>query len=215
MYRHSRSDSLIDGVITGIDRVLRLLSQNEAPKRHNPSQDIEEAELTASEKKHISGLMRVNHAGEVCAQALYYGHAFATMNESLKTHFLQAAREEADHLGWCSQRIHELGSHTSYLNPCWFTGSFLIGATAAFIGDEWGLGFVAETESQVAEHLASHMDKLPEHDLKTRALLRQMQQDELQHKEEAIQKGARSFPAPIQVAMRYSAKIMTKTAYYI
>jgi ubiquinone biosynthesis monooxygenase Coq7 len=160
-------------------------------------------------------MMRVNHAGEVCAQALYQGQALLARKPALKTHLRQAAHEEADHLAWCAERIQALGGKTSYFNPLWYFGSLLIGMAAGLCGDKISLGFLAETEDQVSEHLKGHLDKLPQADLKSRAILTQMQVDEQNHANEALAHGGAALPLGIPSVMRLSAKIMTNLAFYL
>ena len=168
-----------------------------------------------AERRLISGLLRVNHAGEVCAQALYQGQALTAQLTSTKAQMHAAAQEELDHLAWCEQRLRELNAQPSVLNPLWYVSTFLLGAIAGLVGDDWSLGFVAETERQVTAHLARHLARLPAKDNKTHALLAQMQADENQHAEIALQAGARILPEWIKTFMRHSAKLLTKTSQYI
>ena len=165
--------------------------------------------------RHSAALMRVNHAGEVAAQALYTGHAVTAKDATVRESMLQAAAEESDHLYWCESRVRELDSHVSYLTPVWYFGSFAIGAAAAAVGDKWGLGFVMETERQVVEHLDRHLELLPEQDRKSRSILQDMRRDELQHASVAEAAGAVELPGPLQVMMRCCAKVMTTTAYRV
>lgn len=160
-------------------------------------------------------LMRVNHSGEVCAQALYQGQAITAKLTTIRDKMEQAAVEENDHLAWTEERIRQLGSHTSYLNPLWFSGSFLIGAVAGMAGDRWSLGFVAETERQVVAHLNGHLARLPALDHKSRAILLQMREDEGRHATTAVESGAATLPKPIRAMMRWTARVMTRTAYWI
>lgn len=159
--------------------------------------------------------MRVNHAGEVCAQALYQGHAAVARDRSVEEQMQRAADEEFDHLAWCEQRISELGENVSKLSPFWYAGSFAIGAVSGILGDKWSLGFIAETEKQVCAHLDSHLDSLPPEDLRSRAIVEQMRDEEEEHGESAIQAGAAELPEPIKRLMTMTAKIMTKTAYRV
>lgn len=186
-----------------------------AAQRPNPGRLVEQPPLTEAASKHSAALMRINHTGEVCAQALYQGQALTAKLSSVRHSMEQAAEEENDHLYWCRERIHELGSHTSYLNPVWYLGSFTIGASAGFIGDKWSLGFVAETEKQVVRHLESHLQQIPAHDYKSREILLQMKDDEQHHATVAMEAGAATLPAPIQFLMKVSAKMMTSTTYWI
>jgi ubiquinone biosynthesis monooxygenase Coq7 len=157
--------------------------------------------------------MRVNHAGEVAAQALYYGQALVARDETTREHLLYAAREEGDHLAWCAARLEQLGSRPSLLNPVWFAGSATIGAVAGLIGDRVSLGFVAETERQVEAHLDDHLERLPGGDLSSRAILEQMRADEIRHGQDAVARGGEDLPAPIQALMRLTSRVMTLTAY--
>jgi len=172
-------------------------------------------EFSEQEKKNIAGLMRVNHSGEVSAQALYQGQSLTCKNSEIKEKLQQAALEENDHLDWTKNRVHELGGHTSLLNPLWYGGSFAIGALAGAIGDKWNLGFLAETEQQVVKHLESHLDQLPGGDLRSRAILEQMKIDESKHATTAIENGAAELPPPVKKLMAAMSKVMTGTAYYI
>lgn len=159
--------------------------------------------------------MRVNHVGEVCAQALYQSQALVSRSPALQSHFEHAAREELDHLAWTSQRVHELGTHTSWLNPLWYGGAFVLGSVAGLAGDRISLGFVVETERQVEQHLASHLDRLPEADLASRAIVERMRDDEARHADEALAAGAQLLPAPVKSLMRMAARVMTLTAHHI
>ncbi|AOE50858.1 2-polyprenyl-3-methyl-6-methoxy-1,4-benzoquinone monooxygenase [Kangiella sediminilitoris] len=187
----------------------------DAKPRPNPAQDIAEQDMTDEEKKHAASLMRINHTGEVCAQALYQGQALTAKLPDVRQEMEQAAQEEVDHLAWCSERIHEFHSHESYLNPFWYASSFAIGATAGLVGDKWSLGFVAETENQVCKHLESHLEKLPEQDYKSKAILSQMHVEELKHATTAIDNGAAELPKPIKFGMTIMSKVMTSTVYYV
>lgn len=165
--------------------------------------------------RHAAGLMRVNHAGEVAAQALYYGQALVARDESTRKHLLHAAREEGDHLAWCAERLEQLGSRPSLLNPLWFAGSATIGAVAGLLGDRVSLGFVAETERQVEAHLDDHLERLPGGDLESRAILEQMQADEIRHGQDAVARGGEDLPPPIRALMRLASRVMTLTAYRV
>jgi ubiquinone biosynthesis monooxygenase Coq7 len=197
------------------DTALRALSGYTHHTRPYPAAETAEADLSAAEKKHSTALMRVNHAGEVSAQALYHGQGLVSRDPAIKEQLQAAATEEGDHLAWCAARIAELNSHTSYLNPLWYTGSFLIGIAAGAINDKYSLGFVAETEAQVLKHLQEHLHTLPEKDEKTAKILRQMQVDEARHQDAAVAAGASELPAWIKKLMGMTAKIMVKSAYYI
>ena len=187
----------------------------DAAPRPNPAADIAEQEMTADEKAHAANLMRINHTGEVCAQALYQGQALTAKLPEIRQEMEHAAQEEVDHLAWCSQRLNELNSHESYLNPFWYASSFTIGAVAGLVGDKWSLGFVAETENQVCKHLEDHLKKLPEQDHKSKAILSQMHTEELKHATTAIENGAAELPKPIKAGMKVMSKVMTGTVYYI
>lgn len=205
-----------DKVINNLDTVLRTLFNNPAvTTRSDPANKLPEAELTEAERKHIAGLMRINHCGEVCAQGLYQGQALTARLADVREKMQQSAAEENDHLAWTSNRVDELGSHTSLLNPMFYVGSLVIGATAGLIGDKWSLGFVAETEKQVVKHLDGHLEQLPESDLKSRVILEQMREDELQHATKAVEHGAADLPSGIRQLMNLTSKLMTRTTYWI
>lgn len=206
----------VDDLILQFDSALRTIFPPKQRQASRQPQDVfNEKPLSAAEKKEIAGLMRVNHSGEVCAQALYQGQALTAKLTDVKEEMQQAALEEVDHLAWCEQRLKELDAHPSRLNIFWYLGSLTIGAVAGLIGDKWSLGFVVETERQVGAHLASHITKLPDHDKRTQAILAQMQADELSHAESAQNAGGAELPGVIKQLMRLSSKVMTKTAYYI
>lgn len=187
----------------------------DAKPRVSPAADIAEQDMTIQEQKHAASLMRINHTGEVCAQALYQGQALTAKLPEIRQEMEHAALEEVDHLAWCSQRLTELNSHESYLNPLWYAGSFSMGAVAGFIGDKWSLGFVAETEHQVCKHLQSHLEKLPEQDYRSKAILSQMHTEELKHATTAIDNGAAELPKPIKFSMTAMSTVMTSTVYYV
>ncbi|MRX28126.1 2-polyprenyl-3-methyl-6-methoxy-1,4-benzoquinone monooxygenase [Kangiella sp. HZ709] len=211
-----RQFSFFDRLCNVADSALKTnFGVYDAETRPNPAQTIEDSELTQTQQQHAASLMRINHTGEVCAQALYKGQALTAKLPGIRQEMEQAAQEEVDHLAWCSQRIKELNGRESLLNPIWYATSFAIGAVAGIAGDKWSLGFVAETEHQVGKHLESHLDTLPEHDNKSRVILEQMQQEELQHAENAKHHGAAELPMPIKAVMRLMSKVMTKSAYYI
>jgi 3-demethoxyubiquinol 3-hydroxylase len=207
---------MTDRLILALDAALRTVA---APARAQRTWQAATAPaaapLTDAEKRHAAGLMRVNHVGEICAQALYTAQALNTRSPELAAHFEAASNEETDHLAWTEQRLRELGSRTSVLNPLWYAGAFAIGTLAARAGDKWSLGFVVETERQVEAHLASHLDALPESDVDSRAIVAQMKADEAAHADAAQARGAAALPAPIQAAMTAAAKVMTTLAYRI
>lgn len=205
----------VDDFITGIDKVVRVVSGVASSSRPNPAARIADNALADTERRHSAGLMRVNHVGEVCAQALYDAQGRFAKTEELRQQFARAGREEEDHLAWTAQRLRELGSRTSLLNPLWYAGAYAIGAVAAGIGDAQSLGFVVETERQVEAHLESHLQALPVQDEKSRAIVEQMRIDEVEHGAAAKSLGAASVPAPVQFVMRAMAKVMTTTAYYV
>lgn len=205
----------LDTLITEFDKGLRTLLAQPRSQRSHPDIEIAESNLSETEKKHASALMRVNHTGEVCAQALYSGQALTAHSPQTTAALQQAALEETEHLAWCESRIKQLGGRTSLLNPLFYVGSFSMGVIAGVLGDKWSLGFLAETEKQVGAHLASHLDKLPESDLKTRKIIEQMQRDEAQHADTAIKYGAAELPAPAKFVMNKISKLMTTSAYYL
>lgn len=209
--------SFIDHLIISVDQAIKTLShQAENTNRSVPKTPIISLEPLSPEENQLSArLMRVNHAGEISAQALYYGQAWAAQDISTRDLLWHAAKEEGDHLIWCQARLQELNSHTSYLNPLWYTGSFMIGAIAGIVGDKQSLGFLAETERQVEQHLTSHLEKLPENDYASRAILEQMQIDERQHAEKAIEQGGIEPPFAIKILMKMTSKIMTTFSKYI
>jgi 3-demethoxyubiquinol 3-hydroxylase len=206
---------LIDNVINTFDAALRTVFAEARPSRPRPDASINQDAIADDQKQEVVALMRINHVGEVCAQALYSGQAFTSHNPQIVEALKHAAAEETDHLAWCESRIKELGGRKSLLNPIWYVGSFTLGAVAGAIGDKWNLGFLAETEQQVSAHLSSHLDTLPIEDIKTRAIIEQMHADEMSHAKEAVNLGAAELPNAIKSMMRISSKIMTSTAYYI
>lgn len=207
----------LDNLLCCADSALRTLfpPQQRPYQRETPAAGLPEPILNSQEKRHVAGLMRVNHAGEVCAQALLQGQAQTARLPEIKAKMAKAADEEVDHLAWCEQRLTELNSQPSVLNPIWYVGSLLIGSIAGILGDRWSLGFVAETEQQVSAHLQKHLQKLPPQDSKTQAILQQMHDDEMQHANMAKQAGATDLPWLIQVLMQTVAKFMTHSSYYI
>ncbi len=211
-----RKQTFIDQCIAHTDQALRtMFGEPIGSGRKNPARPASDNELSAVDKANSINLMRVNHAGEVCAQALYQGQALTARNRDTRSQMTQAATEENDHLVWCRQRIHELGGHTSLLNPLWYTGSLAIGAASGLLGDKWSLGFLAETEKQVVKHLEGHLHRLPDDDSKSHAILAQMKTDEAKHQATAVKAGGAELPVPVKKMMGLMSKIMTSTAYRI
>lgn len=208
--------SALDQLIGGLDDALRSVSGNAASSgRPYPADDIAETEMDEAERRHAAGLMRVDHAGEVAAQALYHAQALTARSAAVREHMRRAAREEGDHLQWCSLRLRELDSRASLLDPLWYAGSFTIGAFAGLAGDRVSLGFVSETERQVEAHLAEHLQRLPAADQRSRAVLAQMQSDEERHGADARDAGGLPLPPPVPQLMRGVALVMTRSAYWI
>ena len=207
--------SLADALIREFDRGLRTVAAANVATRPNPAGPAPESVTEAAARRHAAGLMRVNHAGEIAAQALYHGQALTARDPEVRASLLAAARDETDHLAWCEARVRELDSHTSLLAPVWYAGAFAIGAVTGLAGDRASLGFVAETERQVVEHLESHMHELPEGDERSRRIVGQMQDDEARHGSDARSAGGGELPRPIRELMRRAARIMTRTAYYV
>lgn len=213
---NNRELSTLDRLLSGADDALRTIAAPAGrPARENPAGLIKEPALTASQKSHAAGLMRVNHAGEVAAQALYRGHASVARDSSIEQQMQQSAAEEYDHLAWCEARIQELGEKPSKLSPIWYAGAYAIGAVSGILGDKWSLGFIAETEKQVVEHLESHLDGLPAEDARSRAIVEQMRDEEAEHGQKALAAGAADLPRPLKRLMRLTAKVMTRTAYWV
>ena len=204
-----------DDVILQLDKALRTVFASAGSRREHPDAQVPEAEMSEAEKRHAAGLMRVNHSGEVCAQALYQGQALTARNPEAARALLEASDEETEHLAWCERRLNELGSHKSYLNPLWYTGSFALGVLAGALGDRWNLGFLAETERQVEGHLDGHLSTLPAQDAKSRAIVEQMKADEIKHAETALSHGGAELPAPVRQAMQTTSKLLTFAAYRI
>ena len=205
-----------DRLLINLDQALRtLFGRPQTTERPNPARGIPETALEDQERKHVARLMRINHTGEVCAQALYQGQALTAHREETRESMARAAQEENDHLAWCEERIDELGDRKSLLNPIWYAGAFAMGATAGLVGDEWSLGFVVETERQVESHLEEHLAEVPLDDEKTRAILEQMKEDEGHHAEMARGCGAVDLPAPVRLAMKLASKVMTRTVYWV
>jgi ubiquinone biosynthesis monooxygenase Coq7 len=206
----------LDKVIVELDKAIQtVIGTPPMTERDAPDNNIAENDLSDSERKLSARLMRINHAGEVSAQALYQGQALTANLPDVKQAMEQAALEENDHLIWCQNRVEQLGEHTSVLNPAWYIGSFAIGAIAGKIGDKWSLGFVAETEKQVVAHLDEHLDRISEKDQKSRAILKQMKIDELHHGTLALEAGGAELPSPIKSVMGLVSKVMTKTTFWI
>jgi len=206
---------MLDALILGFDRTLRTLAGVASSARPLPGADLPEAELSPPERRHAAGLMRVNHTGEICAQALYAAQALVARDPSIRERFAQAAREEEEHLAWTRTRLAELDSRPSLLNPLWYAGSFAIGAAAGIAGDDVNLGFVVETERQVEEHLTGHMERLPDADAKSRAIVAQMRDDEARHGAMALAAGAAPLPFPVKGLMRVAADVMRTVAYRV
>lgn len=204
---------LVDVVLGELDNGLRTLTAPAGTGRPDPSAGLHSTGLSAAERAEGAALMRVNHAGEVAAQALYRGQAFTTRDPALRERLLGAAREEEDHLAWCAKRVGELGSHTSLLGPAWYAGSFALGAVAGLLGRGPGLGFVVETERQVEDHLTGHLDRLPAGDLPSRAIVTLMREDEAAHGNMARDLGGTELPAPVRAGMRAAARVMTTLAH--
>jgi ubiquinone biosynthesis monooxygenase Coq7 len=205
--------------LTATDRLLASLQQTlqgraAPPARRYPAAQTPAAALTPAERRRAAGLMRINHAGEVSAQGLYHGQALTAHSAHVARHLKEAAAEERDHMAWCAQRLEELHSHPSRLAPLWYGGAFVMGAAAGLAGDRWNLGFVAETEQQVAAHLDDHLARLPPGDARSRAVVQAMRADEARHGENAVAAGGAALPAPLPWLMRQSAKIMKRVAYH-
>ena len=206
---------MIDQLIIGFDRALRTVFANAHTVRPVPGEDRPEADMSDEERRHAAALMRVNHCGEICAQALYQGQALMSKDEGIKRALESAAHEETEHLAWTERRIAELGGRKSLLNPLWYGGSLAIGMLAARFGDRANLGFLAETERQVEAHLKGHLTRLPEQDLRSRDIVEQMKADEVAHAETALQLGGVELPAPVKAAMKASSRLMTGVAYWV
>jgi ubiquinone biosynthesis monooxygenase Coq7 len=203
----------VDGFILEFDRALRTVFASARTVRPVPGDDLTDVVVDAEERRHVVGLMRVNHCGEVCAQALYQGQALTSRQPMVREALREAANEETEHLAWTEQRISELGGRKSLLNPLWYVGSLGLGVAAGVLGDRWNLGFLAETERQVEAHLDSHLLSLPALDARSRAIVEQMRLDEIKHAEAAVHYGAADLPGPVKLAMRGVSKLMTKAAY--
>lgn len=206
---------MIDRLIVEFDKGLRTLFAEPKSLRSIPGSDLPEGEMSESERRHAAALMRVNHCGEVCAQALYQGQALTSRDTEIRAALLEAAHEETEHLAWTEKRIAELGGHKSLLNPLWYAGSLTLGVIAGRFGDGANLGFLAETEKQVENHLRGHLDQLPESDARSRAVVAQMKSDEAAHADTAASLGATELPAPVKQAMKLASRIMTRSSYWI
>ena len=205
----------LDRLLSGIDSALRATASTPTrASRPNPAAKVPESTLSTDEKSHAAGLMRVNHAGEIAAQGLYQGHAAVARDPKIEQQMQAAADEEQDHLGWCEERLGELGSGPSRLRPVWYAGAWMMGAASGVLGDKWSLGFIEETERQVSNHLTGHLERLPENDAKSRAIVKQMRDEEELHGANAREAGAAELPRPIRQLMRLTAKVMTSTAYW-
>ncbi len=209
----TRLQTPLDLFLGESQRALETVFGAPAAARPNPAGDAPEVELDETERRHAAGLMRINHVGEICAQALYSGQAAVARDEATRQQLLEAAQEETDHLAWCADRLRELDSRPSLFNPLWYAGSYAIGVAAGLRGDGWNLGFVVETERQVEAHLDEHLQTLPEADLRSRAILRTMKADEARHADNAEQAGARILPQPVPAIMAAASKFMKAVAY--
>lgn len=205
----------VDRLITSFDRGLRTLFVPPQAARAQPAAEAAEPELTPEERRHAASLMRVNHTGEVCAQALYQGQMLTARDDGVRNVLAEAADEETDHLAWTRSRIEALGGRPSRLDPLFYFGAFTLGALSGLAGDRWNLGFLAETERQVEGHLAGHLDRLPAGDDKSRAVVEQMREDEAAHARTALAHGGAELPAPVKLAMRLASRVMTGTTYHL
>lgn len=205
----------LDELIVAFDKGLRTVFAPAQSLRPTPGRDLHEADMTDEQRRLSASLMRVNHTGEICAQALYQGQALTARNPRAKAALEQAALEETEHLAWTEGRIEELGGRKSLLNPAWYAGSFMLGAAAGLAGDRWNLGFLAETERQVVAHLEGHLQRLPEQDSKSRAIVESMVEDEARHATSATGHGGANLPEPAKAAMRFSSRVMTETAFWL
>lgn len=205
----------LDFLIIEFDKGLRTLFGNPAGERPSPGLAVPDTELSSDEKSGVAALMRVNHCGEVCAQALYQGQALVARSESTRELLLHAAQEECDHLAWCQQRLDDLGGSRSVLNPLWYAGSFGLGVASGMLGDKWSMAFLVETERQVERHLDGHLARLPESDVKSRKILEAMRDDEMRHGDSGERHGAAPMPQAMKLAMRVMSRLMTRTAYWV
>jgi ubiquinone biosynthesis monooxygenase Coq7 len=212
----TRHYTTFDHALINLDQAVRtLFGRPRITERPNPAAAHDDVDLTEPERRHIGRLMRVNHTGEVCAQALYQGQALTARLPEVRESLERSAQEENDHLAWCEQRIEELGGRKSLVNPLWYAGSFAMGAAAGLAGDRWSLGFVVETERQVEDHLDAHIAQVPADDLRTRSILEQMKADEIHHATVAMDAGGAELPTPVKLAMKAVSKVMTKGAYWV
>jgi ubiquinone biosynthesis monooxygenase Coq7 len=206
---------VLDALIIEMDRALRTLAAPARTARPMPGAELPEPQLDDGQRQHVGALMRINHVGEICAQALYQGQALTCRDQAVRDALRQAASEETEHLSWTASRIGELGGRVSLLNPVWYAGALFMGVSAGLVGDRWNLGFLMETEKQVEAHLQGHLDLLPTVDQKSWRILEQMRQDERQHASLAEQLGAAELPSPVRAAMRAASGIMTRLAYHV
>ncbi len=206
---------MLDALIIEFDRALRTVFAPAHTRRPRPGEAASEGEMNAEERRHAAALMRVNHCGEICAQALYQGQALTSRDPAVKAALAKAADEETEHLNWTEHRIDELGGRKSFLNPLFYAGALALGVAAGKLGDKWNLGFLAETERQVEGHLEDHLARLPLQDQRSRLILEQMKQDEIRHAEMAVHHGAAELPQPVKNAMKASSRLMTTSAYYL
>ncbi len=210
------NSSFADKMVMVLDTGLRTLLNNpNITERPDPSKSVSDSDLSEQQKKHIAGLMRINHCGEVCAQGLYQGQSLTARTKEVRDKMNISAQEENDHLKWTADRLEQLGSHTSHLNPLFYVGSLAMGTMAGLVGDKWSLGFVAETERQVVKHLEDHLQQLPESDKKSISILEMMKEDELRHATKAIEAGASELPMVVKKLMQLSSKVMTRSTYWI
>ena len=205
----------LDCIIVEFDKGLRTLLSEAHSVRPYPDANVAEAPLSEAEKRHAAALMRVNHSGEICAQALYQGQALTARDPKVQQRLQHAAQEETEHLAWTAHRVHELGGHLSLLNPLWYTGSLALGAFAGLLGDKWNLGFLSETEQQVGAHLQSHLSRLPQQDEKSRAIVSQMYSDEIGHADMAVELGGVELPNPVPMLMKLNGRVMTSLVYRV
>lgn len=212
----TRRYSPLDSLLINADHAMRtLFGRPQTTERGSPAAGLPETELRDDQRRHVARLMRINHTGEVCAQALYQGQALTAKLPETRKRMERSADEENDHLAWCESRLEELGNRKSLLNPLWYAGSFAMGAAAGLAGDKWSLGFVVETERQVESHLDGHLEQIPSQDEKSRAILEQMKADEIQHAQIAKSAGGADLPGPVRLAMKLTSRIMTRTVYWI
>jgi len=211
----ARTLSPLDRLLAGLERAMEAVAGSPEPARRSPGDAVDDAPMSDAERRHAAGLMRINHVGEVCAQALYVGQAALARTDETRRHLMHAAQEETDHLAWCAGRLRQLDSRPSLLNPLWYAGSYAIGVVAAAVGDPVSLGFVVETERQVEAHLAEHLERLPSQDERSRAILREMQADEIRHADAAQARGGVDLPWPLPRLMHAASAVMKTVAYRI